>query len=228
MRSWQRSGSSVRSRSACVSSSPLCKRRSISWRILLRRTRARMPRARASKTSKATMEKSTAVTGWPGPARTSECLPVARAISSAGPAGRSGKSSRTMLAGSEGGVSAASLCLASQSDWLEGIKKSSWAYRSGARKVLKARGALPCTELDAKRAAAAAGALHVGIVELESRTFERLDVVDLNPVQIHGTHLVDRDLQPIEFKNLVRIGGLVFKCHVVLETGAAAADNSHA
>ena len=94
--------------------------------------------------------------------------------------------------------------------------------------VLKARRALPFTELDAEGAAATAGALHVGIVELESRTFERLDVVDLNPVQIHGTHLVDRDLQPIEFKNLVRIGGLVFKRHVVLETGTASADNGNA
>ena len=94
--------------------------------------------------------------------------------------------------------------------------------------ILKARGALPSTELDAEGTAAAAGALHVGIVELESRTFNRLDVVDLNPVQIHGTHLVDGDLQTIKLKHLVRIGGLVFKRHVVLETRAAATDNSHA
>src|SRR6266851_764234 len=80
--------------------------------------------------------------------------------------------------------------------------------------IWKTRGALPCTELDAEGTAAAAGALHVGIVEFESRTFERLDVIDLNPVQIHGTHLVG-------------IGGLGFKRHVVLETGAAATHDSH-
>ena len=94
--------------------------------------------------------------------------------------------------------------------------------------VLKARRALPFTELDAEGAAATAGALHVGIIEFESRTFNRLNVIDLNPVQIHGTHLVDRDLQTIELKHLVRIAGLVFKRHVVLETGAAATDHSHA
>src|SRR6267378_3822210 len=95
------------------------------------------------------------------------------------------------------------------------------------KKVLKARGALPYTELDAEGAAATAGALHVGIVEFESRTFNRLNVIDLNPVQIHGTHLVDGDLQTIELKHLVRIAGLVFKRHVVLEPGAAATDHSH-
>ena len=94
--------------------------------------------------------------------------------------------------------------------------------------VLRARRALPYTELDAEGAAAAASALHVGIVKLESRAFHCFDVIDLNSVQIHGAHLVHRDLQPIKLKNLVRIAGLVFKGHVVLETGAAAADNSHA
>jgi hypothetical protein len=93
--------------------------------------------------------------------------------------------------------------------------------------IVKARPALPCCELDAEGAAAPAGALHVGIVELESRAFNRLDVIDLNPVQIHGTHLVDGNLQTIELKYLVRIGSLILKRHVVLETRAAAAHYSH-
>src|SRR6267142_1796847 len=96
------------------------------------------------------------------------------------------------------------------------------------KKILKARWALPYSNLDAEGTAAPAGALHIGIVELESRAFNRLDVIDLDSIQIHGTHLVDRNLQPIELKNLVRITGLILKCHVVLETGAAAANNSHA
>jgi hypothetical protein len=83
-----------------------------------------MPRARISNTSKATPEKSTAVTCCPRPARNNAFLPVPQAMSSAGPDGRSGNSSRTILAGSEGVASAASLCLASQSAWFEGIKKA--------------------------------------------------------------------------------------------------------
>src|SRR5437899_3302722 len=84
--------------------------------------------------------------------------PVAQARSSAGPVGSNGSSSRTMLAGSEGGASAASLCLASQSAWLEGIKKApELTAQEPERMVLQARGALPCTELDAEGAAAAAG-----------------------------------------------------------------------
>src|SRR5260370_16794618 len=84
-----------------------------------------------------------------------------------------------------------------------------------------------CTELDAEGAAAAAGALDVGIIELESRAFNRLDVIDFDSVQIHGAHLVDGNLQTIKLENLVCIRGRVLKRHVVLETGASATDNSH-
>jgi hypothetical protein len=93
--------------------------------------------------------------------------------------------------------------------------------------ILQARRALPCTGLDAEGAAAAAGALHVGIVELESRAFNRLDVIDFDPIQVHGTHLVDGDLQTIELEHLVRIASLILKRHVVLETGATATHYSH-
>src|SRR5258708_13173405 len=86
----------------------------------------------------------------------------------------------------------------------------------------------PVPNLDAEGAPAAAGALDVGIIELKSRAFNRLNVIDFNPVQIHRTHLVNGDLQAIKLENLVRIAGLVFKRHVVLETGAAAANYSHA
>src|SRR5438270_12629223 len=83
-----------------------------------------MQRARASKVSRASPEKAPAVTCCPRPARNTEFLPVPQAMSSAGPDGRSGNSSRTILAGSEGVASAASLCLASHSAWFEGIKKA--------------------------------------------------------------------------------------------------------
>src|SRR6266446_420383 len=227
MRSKQRSGISVRSRSSRTTLMPPCKDRRASMRLLAWRTGVCISRARVSRLSRATPEKSTAVTSWPRAARSNACRPVPHAISSARPFGRSGKSSRTMLAGSEGGASAAALCLASQSDWLEGIKKAPELTAQEPEESFLVRRALPCAELDAERAPTAASALHVGIVEFKSRTFERLNVIDLNSVQVHGTHLVDRHLQTVELEKLVRIGGLVFKRHVVLETGAAAADNGH-
>ena len=48
--------------------------------------------------------------------------------------------------------------------------------------------------LDAEGAAAAAGALDVGVVELEAGAFERFDVVDFHALKVHGAHLVDGNL----------------------------------
>src|SRR6266446_3275351 len=96
------------------------------------------------------------------------------------------------------------------------------------RNSLQAYLAIRLPRLDAKGTPATAGALHVGVVELEPRTFDGFDVIDLNAFEIHGTHLVHRDLQTVKLENLVRIRGLVLKRHVVLETRAAAADYCHA
>jgi hypothetical protein len=82
--------------------------------------------------------------------------------------------------------------------------------------------------LNAERTAAAASALHVGIIEFETRAFHSFDVVDLNTVKIHGTHLVDGNLQTVKLKNLVGIVGLVLKRHVILESRAATADDGNA
>ncbi len=84
------------------------------------------------------------------------------------------------------------------------------------------------SQLNAKRAAAAARAFHVRVIELEAGTFDGLDVVDLDAIQVHRAHLVDRDLEPIKIDHLIGLIGLVFKCHVVLETGAASADDGDA
>jgi len=83
-------------------------------------------------------------------------------------------------------------------------------------------------ELNAERTAATASALHVRVVELEAGAFQGFDVIDFHPIQIHRTHLVDRDLKPIKIHDLVGLVGLVFKCHVVLKTGAASADDGNA
>jgi hypothetical protein len=82
--------------------------------------------------------------------------------------------------------------------------------------------------LNAKRAAAAAGALHVRIIELEAGTLDGFDVIDLNAIQIHRAHLVNRDLEPVKIHDLIGLIGLVFKRHMVLETRAASADDGNA
>src|ERR1700730_1588759 len=83
-------------------------------------------------------------------------------------------------------------------------------------------------QLNAKRAAAAASALHVGIVELEARAFHGLNVVDLDPFEIHGAHLVDGNFQSVKLENLVSVIGLVLKRHVILKPRAAAAHHGYA
>jgi hypothetical protein len=83
-------------------------------------------------------------------------------------------------------------------------------------------------QLNAKRTTAAAGALHVRVIELEAGAFDALDVVDLDAIQVHRAHLVDRDLEPIKVDHLIGLIGLVFKCHVVLETGAASSNDGNA
>src|SRR5271170_6933831 len=87
-----------------------------------------------------------------------------------------------------------------QSEEACGKGKGSWS-EPGASNLDKGarlrRRPLHKQELDAEGAAAAAGALYVGVVELEAGTFERFDVVDFDAIEIHGTHLVDSDLHAV-------------------------------
>jgi hypothetical protein len=83
-------------------------------------------------------------------------------------------------------------------------------------------------ELDAERTAASASALHVRVIELEASALDGLDVVDLDAFQVHRTHLIDRDLEPVKIDHFIGFIGRVFKSHVVLETGAASADDGNA
>src|SRR5882762_3685634 len=133
-----------------------------------------------------------------------------------------------MLAGSAGCTAAVSLYFSSQSDWLDDIKKAPELNAQEPRNSLGACLTIRPPRLDAKGTPATARALHVGVVELEPRTFDGFDVIDLNAFEVHGTHLVHRDFQTVKLENLVRIRGLVLKGHVVLETRAAAADYCHA
>src|SRR5258706_6115042 len=194
----------------------------------MRRVAIPSARARASSISSPAPDRSTAVTCWPRAPKRSECLPVPHATSSAGPRGNNGRSSRTMLAGSAGCAAAVSLYFSSQSDWLDDIKKAPERKAQEPRNSLQAYLTIRLPRLDAKGTPATACALHVGVVELEPRAFDGFDVIDLNAFEIHGTHLVHRDLQTVKLENLVRIRGLVLKRHVVLETRAAAAAYCHA
>src|SRR5579859_6477991 len=84
-------------------------------------------------------------------------------------------------------------------------------------------------ELNAEGAAAAASALHVGIVELEARAFDGFDIVDGNAVEIHFAHLIDQNFEAVEFVDVVAgFVDLIFESHVVAEAGAAASDDGHA
>src|ERR1700735_181881 len=84
-------------------------------------------------------------------------------------------------------------------------------------------------QLNGERAAAAAGALHVGVVELEAGALERLDVVDGNSIEIHFAHLVDQHLEAVKFVHVVgAFVHLIFKRHPIAAARATAANNRDA
>jgi hypothetical protein len=83
--------------------------------------------------------------------------------------------------------------------------------------------------LDAERAAAAASALDVRVIELEARTFDCLDVINLDTVKIHFAHLIDQNFEAVEFIDVVAVLiDLVLESHVIAETRATAAHDGDA
>ena len=82
--------------------------------------------------------------------------------------------------------------------------------------------------LHAEGGAAAAGRLHLGVVELEAGRFQRFDVVHRTAVQVHQRSGIYKYLQVLEAEDLVHHAALVFESHRVLEAGAAAADDADA
>src|SRR6185437_8442070 len=79
--------------------------------------------------------------------------------------------------------------------------------------------------LSVKGAAATASALHVGIVELESATFERLQIIDFDAIQVKHARLIDENLQIVELVSLVKKPWGIFEGHGVAKPRAAAADH---
>src|SRR5207245_9217349 len=61
----------------------------------------------------------------------------------------------------------------------------------------------PPHALHVKRRTAAAGALHVRILELEACTFQRLTVVNGGAVQVHHRDSIGEDLQDFNIESLM-------------------------
>src|SRR5580658_4088728 len=80
--------------------------------------------------------------------------------------------------------------------------------------------------LNVEGRSAAAGALHVRVVELEAGAFQRFQVVNADALQVHQRGRVDENLQAFEVEGLVHHAGAVFERHRVGEAGAASAYHS--
>src|SRR6266568_7265490 len=83
------------------------------------------------------------------------------------------------------------------------------------------------TQLHGERATAAAGGLHVRVVELETRAVEPLDVIHLGAEEVHQAHLVHDELDAVRVEDLVAVLRIV-EIKVVREPGAPAPDHAHA
>ena len=82
--------------------------------------------------------------------------------------------------------------------------------------------------LYAERTATAAGALDVRVVELEASAFQRFDIVDGDAFQVHFAHLIDENLESVEFIDVVGWILRILKRHVIAEARAASAHDGHA
>src|SRR5664279_2234805 len=74
-----------------------------------------------------------------------------------------------------------------------------------------------------ERTAAAAGGLHLGIIELEAGTFQSLDEIHFRTVQVKQTGLVHKDLEIAELVGFVQHIGLILEGHRVAEARTSAA-----
>src|ERR1019366_7176686 len=77
-----------------------------------------------------------------------------------------------------------------------------------------------------ERRAAAAGALGVRVVELEARSVEAYDVVDLGVLEVLEAHRIDVELHAVRLELLVHVAALVLEVEVVGEPGAPSTDHA--
>src|SRR5579883_101345 len=79
------------------------------------------------------------------------------------------------------------------------------------------------SQLYLERAAAAAGGLHVGVVELEAGTLQSFHIVDLGAVEVEQAGLIHKDLEAVVIVGLVQHIRCVLESHRIAEARAAAA-----
>src|SRR5918993_5721789 len=82
--------------------------------------------------------------------------------------------------------------------------------------------------LTGKRAAAAAAALDVGVVDGEAGAHEAVDVVELGAHYVGDAHCVYCHPDALGLEDLIVVGDLVVEVDAVLETGAAAGPDADA
>ena len=80
------------------------------------------------------------------------------------------------------------------------------------------------SDLEGFAAAAASG--RVGVVELEPRAHDVVDVVDLGPIQVQVAPGIDEEADAVLLEDLVSRRGLVVERELILKPGAAAPDNA--
>src|SRR5215210_7393853 len=82
--------------------------------------------------------------------------------------------------------------------------------------------------LTRKRAAAAAAALYVGVVDGEACAHEAVDVVELASHDVGDAHGVYGHPDTLGLEHLVVVGDLIVEVDAVLETGAATGPDADA
>src|SRR6266852_3240699 len=119
-----------------------------------------------------------------------------------------------------------------QKKWLAGAAANhlsdSPAFFPHRNRIRREEHRLKSVPLGRKRAAAAAVARRVGILEDESLAHQRLFVLERSAVQIQKTFLVDEEARAEFFEDFVAIAGLGVQPHGIGEAGTAAALHAYA
>ncbi len=65
----------------------------------------------------------------------------------------------------------------------------------------------------------------MGVIELEPRALERLDVIDFGAIEVEHTGLIYKDAEIAEPVSLIEHVGLSFESHRIAEAGTTAAND---
>src|SRR5712664_728748 len=119
-----------------------------------------------------------------------------------------------------------------QKKWLAGAAANhlsdSPAFFPHRNRIRREEHRLKSVPLGRKRAAAAAVARRVGILENESLAHQRLFVLERRAVQIQKTFRVDEEARAEFLEDFFAVACLVVEAHSIREAGAAAALHAYA